>query len=52
MSSSQTNGEVSPGSEDNLFDLETVQKHFTTCLIDNEDIVIDGYLNAYKELKK
>lgn len=39
-------------SDDSVFDLKTVYKCFSACLLEDGDIHLDNYLSAYKELKK
>uniref|UniRef100_A0A1B6M8G6 Glycolipid transfer protein domain-containing protein n=1 Tax=Graphocephala atropunctata TaxID=36148 RepID=A0A1B6M8G6_9HEMI len=52
-STTEVNGEIGPIQiSEHFFDFKSVHDNFAACLIDNGDIELDTYVNAYKELQK
>lgn len=51
-STQQENEEISVIADDEIFNLRIVHDHFAASLIEDNDVDLAAYLEAYRELRK
>lgn len=52
MASTQQENGISVIINDDIFNLQIVHDNFSASLVDDDDVELAAYLEAYKELKK